>query len=145
MSIVLIQSCDKVLIIPLLQVIRHPWLVTEFNLMLKLRRIWLQNAYDFKTFKSEAIFFLYNHVCTKTVPKWGPSFGHENSSTLEPFRLNFFLSVQFNMQDYLGKYCTSNASDFKTFKSGAIFSLWVVFSHRQWVMKFTSKFCLLVK
>ena len=31
---------------------------------------------------------------TKTVPKWGPSCGHENGSTLEPFRLLFFLSVK---------------------------------------------------
>ena len=30
---------------------------------------------------------------TKAVPKWGPSCGHENGSTLEPFRLHFFLSV----------------------------------------------------
>ncbi len=29
----------------------------------------------------------------KMVPKWGPSCGHENGSTLEPFRLHFFLSV----------------------------------------------------
>ncbi len=27
------------------------------------------------------------------LPKWGPSCGHENGSTLEPFRLHFFLSV----------------------------------------------------
>ncbi len=31
---------------------------------------------------------------TKTVPKWGPSCGHENGSTVEPFRLHFFLSVK---------------------------------------------------
>ncbi len=30
---------------------------------------------------------------TKTVPKWGLSCGHENGSTLEQFRLHFFLSV----------------------------------------------------
>ncbi len=29
----------------------------------------------------------------KAVPKWGTSCGHENGSTLEPFRLHFFLSV----------------------------------------------------
>ena len=30
---------------------------------------------------------------TKTVPKRGPSYVHENGSTVDPFRLRFFLSV----------------------------------------------------
>ncbi len=30
---------------------------------------------------------------TKTVPKRGPSCGHENGSSVAPFRLHFFLSV----------------------------------------------------
>ncbi len=38
------------------------------------------------TLEGGAIIFL-------TVPKWGPSSGHENGSTVEPFRLHFFLSV----------------------------------------------------
>ena len=41
-------------------------------------------------------FFLNNHQSfygTKVVLKWGPSCGHENGSTVEPFRLHFFLSV----------------------------------------------------
>ena len=42
---------------------------------------------------------------TKTVPKWGPSCGHENGSTLEPFQLHFFLSVNFiAYQNSLSEY-----------------------------------------
>ncbi len=37
----------------------------------------------------------------KTVPKWGPSCGHENGSTLEPFRLIFFLSVHERMAAFV--------------------------------------------
>ncbi len=37
--------------------------------------------------------FLKVEPFTKTVPRWGPSWGHENGSTLEPFWLHFFLSV----------------------------------------------------
>ena len=40
---------------------------------------------------------------TKTVPKRGPSCGHENGSTVELFRLHFFLSVMYKI--FLSLYC----------------------------------------
>ncbi len=39
------------------------------------------------------------------VPKWGPSCGHENGSTVEPFQLHFFLLVFIYFE--LGLVCPS--------------------------------------
>ena len=56
----------------------------------KKRCLWPKWCHLPKRLHSGAVFQNFKKKGTKTVPKWGPSCGHENGSIVEPFRLHFF-------------------------------------------------------
>ena len=81
----------------------NPFITHNCHVKWALKKRWSTLEPFWKTaplFKSGAVFLVFSTLQsgTKTVSKWGPSCGHENGSTLEPFRLHVFLSIRINAE-----------------------------------------------